>query len=99
MTVARDSADNSQPLTVTLSSSGGRLNVPAFVTIPSGAASINFTAVPVNDQIVNLPGSQALAATATGFTSGAGSVTVTDDESATLTLELSSTTVPEGAAS
>jgi cyclophilin family peptidyl-prolyl cis-trans isomerase len=98
VTVARDSADNSQPLTVTLSSSGGRLNVPASVTIPSGAASINFTAVPVNDQIVNLPGSQALAATATGFTSGAGSVTVTDDESATLTLELSSTTVPEGAA-
>ncbi|MEY4185379.1 MAG: Peptidyl-prolyl cis-trans isomerase precursor [Planctomycetota bacterium] len=96
--VSRDSADNSQPLIVTLSSTGGRLTVPASVTIPAGASSISFTAVPVNDQIVNLPGSQTLAATATGFNSGTGSMTVTDDDTATLTLELSSTTVTEGSA-
>ena len=97
VTVSRTSGDNSQPLTVALSSTSTRLTVPASVTIPAGAASTTFLAVPINDQIVNLPGAAAIAAVATGFTSGTGSVTVTDDETAALKLELSLPSVTEGA--
>ncbi|MFM8724967.1 MAG: hypothetical protein ACKON9_07560, partial [Planctomycetaceae bacterium] len=86
VTIARSSADQSDPLTLALSSSSGRLILPATATIPAGAASVVVNATAVNDQIVNLPGSIALAATAAGFTSGTASLTLLDDESPTLTL-------------
>lgn len=96
ITVARSSADQSAPLTVALSASGGRLTLPATVTIPAGAASTVVNATAVNDQIVNLPGSIALAATATGFTSGTASLTLLDDESPTLTLASPATIAEAG---
>jgi len=96
ITVARSSADQSAPLTVALSATGGRLTLPATVTIPAGAASTVVNATAVNDQIVNLPGSIALAATATGFTSGTASLTLLDDESPTLTLASPATIAEAG---
>jgi len=98
ITIARSSADQSDPLTVALSSSSGRLILPATATIPAGAASVVVNATAVNDQIVNLPGSIALAATAAGFTSGTASLTLLDDESPTLTLTAPATIAEAGAA-
>jgi hypothetical protein len=63
-TVTRNTTNNSQPLTVFLSSSDpGELSVPASVIIPAGASSITFDVTGVDDSLVD--GSQTVTITAT----------------------------------
>lgn len=99
ITVSRNTTDVSAALPVALSASNGRLSVPASVTIPAGATSTTFLAVPVDDQLVNGNASVVVTATATGLASGTLTVGLTDNDIRTLSLALSSAGIVEGAAS
>jgi DNA-binding beta-propeller fold protein YncE len=68
-------------LTITVSLNiAGQVTVPATVTIPKGAASTSFAVRAVNDTAADGPRTVTLTARATGFTSSAADITVTDNE-------------------
>ena len=79
-TITRNTSTASA-LTVTLANSDlSEASVPAMVTIPVDAATVQFEVIGVDDPDVD--GSQAvtITASATGFQSGADSLQVTDDD-------------------
>jgi subtilisin family serine protease/subtilisin-like proprotein convertase family protein len=80
-TVSRSNTDTSLPLTVSLASSDTtEARVPATVTIPAGASSVNFDIAAVNDPDLDGPQSVILTASAVGYVSGSTTVTVLDHE-------------------
>ena len=80
-TVTRNSADLTSPLVVTLTSNDtSEATVPASVTIPAGNASATFAVTGVDDALVDGTQSVVISAGAAGFSGGANTLDVTDDE-------------------
>ncbi|MBV9864674.1 MAG: SBBP repeat-containing protein [Abitibacteriaceae bacterium] len=98
-TVTRNTPTNSA-LTVNLSNSDpNSAQVPASVTIPAGAASVNFSVGAVDNNIVDGSRPITVTATAPGFMAGAASATVLDNDGPTLTLSINPGSFSEGAGS
>lgn len=84
-------------ITVALSSSDlTELTVPASVVIPNGATSAVFQVTVVDDVLLDGPQTVSLGASVPGWTGGQSNVVVLDDEPATITLQLPTSTL-EGA--
>lgn len=95
-TVVRTSADLSQPVFVTLTSSDpNTATVPATLMIPAGQTSVSFAVTPVDDTILEGTRTVSITATADGYSQGSSSLNVTDYE--TLSLSLSASSVAENA--
>ena len=95
-TVVRNTADITQPLTVTLlSGTPTRLTVPATVIIPANAASVTFGGAAIENTIVDGTASVIVTTSATAFTSGTATVAVTDNENAVLSVTSAAATVSE----
>ncbi|MCX6839307.1 MAG: M36 family metallopeptidase [Verrucomicrobia bacterium] len=75
------SVTSSVAVTVSLSSSDTtELTVPATVTLPANASSVNFTVTVVDDVIQDGPQNAVITASATNWTSGTATVSVTDND-------------------
>jgi hypothetical protein len=89
----------SRPLAVTLGNpSTGQLSVPATVTIPAGQATATFPVLALDDAYVESPRAYTVEATAPGYTGSAVSLSVVDNDTPVLQLELSAPRVDEGSA-
>ncbi|MBL8820660.1 MAG: pre-peptidase C-terminal domain-containing protein, partial [Planctomyces sp.] len=98
-TVTR-SGDLTSALVVTLTSGDTtEATVPATVTIPAGSASTTFTIAAIDDSLVDGTQSVVLTASATGYTSGTSTLSVTDNDVLTLTLSLNKSSFAENAGS
>jgi methionine-rich copper-binding protein CopC len=76
-------------LTVSLASSDpSRLTVPASVTIPAGRLSAPLPITIIDDSLLNGPEVVSITAAAAGYTNGAATVMVHDNETATLAVSL-----------
>ncbi|MFY9257003.1 MAG: peptidylprolyl isomerase [Fuerstiella sp.] len=98
--ISRNTVDTSTDVVVTLTRTGDtRLAVPTSVTIPAGQASVNVTFDTVDNNIVESPanGTAIVSAAASGFFTATTSVTVTNDDVATITLTPSALSVSETA--
>ena len=87
-TVSRSNSDNSQPLTVFLTSSDtGEATVPMIATIPAGSAFVDFVIASVDDGIVD--GNQAVTITAssTGYIAGTKSIEIRESLSLSLIID------------
>ncbi|MFM8724981.1 MAG: hypothetical protein ACKON9_07630, partial [Planctomycetaceae bacterium] len=80
LTVSRNTADISEPLTVSLASASSRLSLPGSVVIPAGSRQVQFSVQAVNDQIVSVSSTASIDASAASFTSGQSSLTVSEDD-------------------
>jgi len=99
-TVSRNTADNTQSLVVDLTSTvATRLTVGSTVTIPANAASVTFVGAAVENTVVDGTAQVIVRASATGFTDGAATVSVTDNEAPTLTVTSNISTVAENSVS
>lgn len=97
VTVTRNS-DTSGPLQIGLSSApAGLLAAPSQVTIPAGARAVSFNVSAVNDALVNGTRSVNLAATSAGFGSGELPLSVEDEDTPTLLLEVNRSSILENA--
>ena len=63
-------------------------SVPATVTIPDGASSVLFTVSGEDDLVFDGPQTPTITASLAGYVSGSDNLVVTDDEVATLTLDI-----------
>ncbi|MBV9864673.1 MAG: SBBP repeat-containing protein [Abitibacteriaceae bacterium] len=84
-------------LTVDLSSSNSKVQVPATVTIPVGAASVTFPINAIDDAVASGPQAVTLAANAANFNPGLAIVNVTDNDVPTLTIAVTPNSFIEGA--
>lgn len=99
-TISRSSASLTGDLVVGLTTTGDdRVVLPAAtVTIPDGQTSVNFTVNVVDNQLVDASGLVAsITASATGFVSSSQTVTVIEDDIATIALTPASSTIAEDA--
>jgi uncharacterized repeat protein (TIGR01451 family)/CSLREA domain-containing protein len=85
-----------QPLEVTLTSSAADMNVPASATIGYGVNSTLFSANAVEDLVAQGSRSVTLRASAPGLNPAEITVTINDNDTATLVLTIESTTLVEG---
>ncbi|MBL9175716.1 MAG: hypothetical protein JNL10_19390, partial [Verrucomicrobiales bacterium] len=86
------------PLTVRVQlSNAARVTAPAEFTIPGGAASANFVLAVPQNLTLQPPQSVAVNVSAPDYQSGAASLTVTDDDTPSVTLEVVPRSVSEGA--
>ena len=95
-TVSRNTT-TSVPLTVTLSNNVPNLQVPATVTIPAGATAANFVIGIVDDNLVTGTRVATIGAAAPGFNAGSANLTVSDNDSPSLTLSVNPSTFSESA--
>jgi subtilisin family serine protease/subtilisin-like proprotein convertase family protein len=94
-TVTRSNTDNSLPLIVNLSSSDtSELTVPAFVTIPGGAAAVSFDIAAINDPNLDGPQLVTVSASAVGYAGTNVNITVLDHEPPVLTAPAATTVNP-----
>lgn len=92
--------DSTAELVVTLQNSDTtEASFPGTITIPAGASSIDFLISGVDDLIVDGTQTVTVTATATGFSNVNKTVDVTDDDVATLTIELSPASISENGGS
>ena len=90
-TVTRSNLDNSLPLTITLSSDDtSEAGLPATVTIPANESSATFTISGVDDTLLDGTRSVAITGIATGYSSAAVNLDITDAESLSLSFQESS---------
>jgi hypothetical protein len=82
--------DITLPLT---SSDTTELSVPGTVTIPSGSTSATFAITPVDDAVIDFAQNVTVSTSMAGWTGGSASISITDNEAATLSLSFTSTTV------
>ncbi len=83
--------------TVMLSSSNtGRLTVPASVVIPAGAATAKFMATVVDDNLWNKNVDVEITARLKGYADASGTVSITDNETATLMITTDKENYVEG---
>ncbi|MEQ1828481.1 MAG: DVUA0089 family protein [Pirellula sp.] len=81
-TVSRIDADIRQAVVIGLRSSDvGSATVPATVVIPANQTSVGFTITTVDDEIVSGTKSVTITATSNGFTQGASSIDILDNDS------------------
>lgn len=95
ITIVRSGTDFDEPVTVSLASDRDDIRLPPSVTIPTGVGSVD---VPVrwrNDGIVNGDRSVRITADAEGYASVAQDVMLVDDDSATLSLHVSTNEIRE----
>jgi hypothetical protein len=96
-TVSRNT-DTSSELTVALSSGNtNAATVPASVTILAGRNSASFFVAPVDDPLVDGPQTTIISASGTGFSPVSSTLTVNDNDTRALVLQLGATTVAENA--
>jgi hypothetical protein len=96
-TVTRNAQTN-LALTVNLTSDrSGVLEVPPSVTIAAGQTNVTFSLVPVNDELVTGNRIVSILAAAPGYTSVSAHISVLDDDTVALALQLSDSTVSETA--
>ncbi len=95
-TVARNTANVTNPLVVTVKSNRARLTVPATATIPAGRSAVDFALTAPDNAIVDGNVNATVSATATGFTGANKVVTVNDNDAPTLTLSVTPATIAEG---
>ncbi len=89
-------AQTNVALTVTLSSDRpGSLTVPASVVIPAGQTNASFNLDPVNDDLVTGNRAALIFASAAGFSSVSAPISILDDDTVTLTFQLSESAVNE----
>lgn len=74
-----------------------RFSFPATVVIPAGGTSVTFEAASVDDAVPDIDREIAFSAIAPGYTPGAESVKVTDNDMPTLSIALSPVEVAENA--
>ena len=87
----------SSDLTVNLTSSDPtRLAVPATETIPAGQTLISLPITIIDDGLLDGPEAVTVTASASGYTTGTCTMTVHDDESATLSVSLPSSLAETG---
>ncbi|HKQ38257.1 MAG TPA: CARDB domain-containing protein, partial [Verrucomicrobiae bacterium] len=92
----RRNANTNQPLTVNLTSDRpSALTVPPTVTIPAGETNVTFNLTPVGDDVVTGDRVVQILAAASGFSSVSAPITVLDDDTVSLSLQLSDNSVPE----
>lgn len=99
-TVSRNTTDNSQPLTVTLTSSNPtRAEILASVVIPANSATATFVAA-VQNTVDDGDVSVQITATATGLTTATSTVTIVDDDTSngTLAINAQATSIDENSA-
>ena len=87
-TVARGNVDNSQALTVDLSSSDTtEATVPASVTILANESTATFTISAVDDMLLDGTQSVTITASASGHVGGVGTLNVTDHETLSVSID------------
>ncbi|MCA9037564.1 MAG: peptidylprolyl isomerase [Planctomycetaceae bacterium] len=97
LTVTR-SGSTAQDLVVELASSNtDKATLPATVTIPAGSVSATIGVSAVNNDIDDPDAEVTLTASSSGFVSSTAALTVTNDDTATLSLAPASNTLPENA--
>ncbi|MFO0014801.1 MAG: Ig-like domain-containing protein, partial [Planctomycetota bacterium] len=80
-TVTRTAQNITGDIVVTLTSSDTtEATVPATITIPSGVRSLTFPVTAVDDTLFDRTQGVSISASATNYTSAAGTIRVTDDE-------------------
>ena len=94
-TVSRSGDDLSEPLTVELQSDATEVSFPSTVVIAAGESSASFAVAPVDDALVDGDQTVDLILSADSFQEATTSITVVDDDEATLTLTLSNSSVSE----
>ena len=95
LTLTRNVADVSQPLTVALATSDSALVVPATVDIPAGETSVTVNLGTVDDALANGDRWALLVADGEAVGVAAAVVTVDDDEGRSLTVAVAPTYVAE----
>ena len=85
-TLTRNTATNVELLVNLTTDQASRMQLPPTFTIPVGQSSISFPVPLVDDSIAGGNVSAVVSATATDFIASAASLTITDNEIATLTL-------------
>lgn len=75
---------------VLVSSDTSEITVPANVIIPAGSTSATFAITPINDTVIDFTQTVTLTASMQGWTAGADTILVTDNEAATLSLSFTS---------
>jgi hypothetical protein len=94
-TVSRNTATTSALSVALTSGNTNAATVPATVTIPAGSASASFFVAPVDDTMVDGPQTTLVSASASGFSPVLVALTVTDNDTRTLTLQLGAASVAE----
>lgn len=98
LTVSRNTTDNANPLTVTVElSPANRVTGPTTITIPAGANSVTAELDAIDNNQIDGSETVQVKVTAEGFVGGSASVTVTDDDVASLSALLSAPSVSESA--
>ncbi|EEF59452.1 hypothetical protein, partial [Pedosphaera parvula] len=83
------SAPSAQPVRIRLSSNQpDRLQVPDYVVLPAGQVSVGFSIIAPDNNRIDGNVSAMISATVPGWTSGQGTIQVTDNENFRLTLGL-----------
>ncbi|MBX7211457.1 MAG: M36 family metallopeptidase [Verrucomicrobiaceae bacterium] len=77
---------------VRLDTSNPQASIPPSVTIPAGQSSAEFYITLVNDGLINGTRSATITASVTGWTAGTDTISILDDETATVALVLNDTT-------
>ena len=96
-TVTRDYVTD-QPLVVKLRASvTGQLTIPASVTIPAGSAVAQFEIVATENDAPESDATITITASSAGAEPGTTTLTVADDDEATLSLAFTTSTISEGA--
>jgi hypothetical protein len=89
VSLVRNTVDTSLPITVSLLlPDGGPLTIPGQITLGAGEASASFVVGVVDDALVNPRTTYRIAASNANFVSGSLDVEITDNDTATLQLEL-----------
>ena len=84
--IVHRNADIDAPLNVQLSASGNHVDLPASLTIPAGAASLEFDVATIDNVDVDGSRSVTFHASAENYASDDASVIIEDDDSAALTV-------------
>ncbi|MFO0820326.1 MAG: ELWxxDGT repeat protein [Pirellulales bacterium] len=98
VTVTRNNTDRFAALIVSLAGSdASEISVPTTLTIPAGQASASISITAVDDSLLDGTQTATITATAAGYVAGSASISITDVE--TLSLTLDQGTFAENAAS
>ncbi len=97
-TVTRNTPTTDAILVTLVSNNSASVRLPETVTIPAGANSATFILESIDDLVADGTQVVSISAEVSGFASGTGVVTITDNETATLSLTLPSASFSENGA-
>ncbi|WP_395741241.1 M36 family metallopeptidase [Prosthecobacter sp.] len=97
-TISSSAAPTNDVIVQLASSDTTEAIVPASVTLPAGATSVPFSLTVVDDTVLDGPQTAVLTASVAGWGSGTKSLTITDNEARTLTINGVPASISEGAA-